>query len=435
MESSNKAAARSAEEWLALSPEARYSWLRGLEERQSHELFLHLATHEQLGLLQALPDSERFLWLRLLPPDDLADLLQAAGSSRAALAASLDSATRLQVAALLAYKEDLAGGLMSPRFIRVRPEMTADEAIAYVRLQSQAVETVYYLYVLDEEQRLLGVLSLRDLFRSPKDRLVREVMRTDVLSVDDQLDQEAVAQMFARSDLIALPVVDAAARMKGIITVDDIVDVVNEEASEDLQKFGGMEALHAPYLEVGFASMLRKRAGWLAVLFVGEMLTATAMARFQDDITKAVVLTLFIPLIISRGGNAGSQASTLVIRAMAMGEIGARDWWLVARREIPIGWMIGVLLAGMGIARILLWQAIAGAYGSYAVALAITVALSLVGVVLWGTVFGALLPFVLRAARLDPASASAPFVATMVDVSGLVIYFSIARLVLAGILL
>jgi magnesium transporter len=435
MGSSNKTVAARAEDWVRLSPEARCSWLRGLEQHQSHELFLHLTTHEQLSLLQALPESERHIWLRLLPPDDLADLLQAAGSSRSSLASLLDEATRLQVAALLAYKEDLAGGLMSPRFIRVRPELTADEAIAYVRLQSQSVETVYYLYVLDDEQRLLGVLSLRDLFNSPKDRLVREVMRPDVQGVRDHMDQEAVAQIFARSDLIALPVVDSDARMKGIITIDDIVDVVNEEASEDIQKFGGMEALHAPYLQVGFAGMLRKRAGWLAVLFVGEMLTATAMAWFQDDIAKAVVLTLFIPLIISSGGNAGSQASTLVIRAMAVGEIGIRDWWVVARREVPIGWMLGGILACIGMARIMLWQAIAGSYGSYAFALAITVGLSLVGVVLWGTVFGALLPFLLRAAKLDPASASAPFVATMVDVSGLIIYFTVARVVLAGTLL
>jgi magnesium transporter len=362
-------------------------------------------------------------------------LLQAAGSSREVLASRLDDATRLQVTALLAYKEDLAGGLMSPRFVRVRPEMTADEAITYVRLQSQVVETVYYLYVLDEDQRLLGVLSLRELFNSSRDHPVREVMRADVLSVPDRMDQEAVAQIFARSDLIALPVVDADSRMKGIITIDDIVDVVNEEASEDIQKFGGMEALHAPYLEVGFGSMLRKRAGWLAALFIGEMLTATAMAWYQDDIAKAVVLTLFIPLIISSGGNAGSQASTLVIRAMAVGELAVRDWWVVLRRELPLGWMLGVCLACIGIARILLWQVIGGWYGSYGVALALTVGLSLVGVVMWGTVFGALLPFLLRAFRLDPASASAPFVATMVDVSGLLIYFTVARLVLRGILL
>ena len=250
-----------------------------------------MSTSEQLELLFAFPESERHLWLRLLPPDDLTDLLQAAGSSREVLASRLDDATSLQVTALLAYKEDLAGGVMSPRFVRVRPEMTADEAITYVRLQSQVVETVYYLYVLDEDQRLLGVLSLRELFNSSREHPVREVMRADVLTVPDRMDQEAVAQIFARSDLIALPVVDAENRMKGIITIDDIVDVVNEEASEDIQKFGGMEALHAPYLDVGFGSMLRKRAGWLAALFIGEMLTATAMAWYQDDIAKAVVPT------------------------------------------------------------------------------------------------------------------------------------------------
>ena len=435
MVSSNSTVADLPEEWSQLSPEDRVSRLRGMAQHQSHGLFLHLTTHEQLDLLSVFPQLERQLWLRLLPPDDLADLLQAAGSARPALALLLDDATRLQVTALMAYKEDLAGGLMSPRFVRVRPEMTADEAITYVRLQSSLVETVYYLYVLDEDQRLLGVLSLRELFNCPKDVFVRDVMSSDPISVPDEMDQEAVAQLFARSDLIALPVVGADGRMKGIITIDDIVDVVNEEASEDIQKFGGMEALHAPYLEVGFAGMLRKRAGWLAVLFVGEMFTATAMAWYQDDIAKAVVLTLFLPLIISSGGNAGSQASTLVIRAMAVGELGGRDWWIVLKRELPLGWMLGFVLASIAVVRILLWQAIGDVYGIYAVALAVTVGLSLVGVVLWGTIFGALLPFVLRALRLDPASASAPFVATIVDVSGVLIYFTVARFVLRGVLL
>jgi magnesium transporter len=435
MASSKHTVATLPEDWSQLSPQARCSWLRALPQRQSHDLFLHLTTREQMDLLLAFSDSERHIWLRLLPPDDLADLLQTAGNSRPALVSLLDDATRLQVTALLAYKEDLAGGLMSPRFVRVRPEMTADEAITYVRLQSQVVETLYYLYILDEGQRLLGVLSLRELFSCPKDQIVRDVMRPEVLSVPDSMDQEAVAQLFARSDLIALPVVDTENRMKGIITIDDIVDVFNEEASEDIHKFGGMEALHAPYLDVGFGGMLRKRAGWLAALFIGEMLTAAAMARFQDDIAKAVVLTLFIPLIISSGGNAGSQASTLVIRAMAVGELGARDWWIVLRRELPLGWMLGIVLACIGVLRIMLWQLIASPYGSYAAALAATVGLSLVGVVFWGTVLGALLPFALRAVRLDPASASAPFVATMVDVSGVLIYFTVARIVLREVLL
>jgi magnesium transporter len=422
-------------EWAELSHDARTAMFRGLPQREANDLLLSLSTHDQYQLLVTLPGEERRAWLRLLPPDDLTDLLQTAGPFRDVLASGLDETTRLQTTALLAYKEDRAGGLMSPRFARVRPEMTADEAITYVRLQVNDVETIYYVYVLDQDQRLLGVLSLRELFNAPKDRTVREVMRSDYIAVPDNMDQEAVADLFARSNLIALPVIDPGRQMKGIITVDDIVDVVNEEASEDIQKLGGTQALHAPYMEVGFSAMVRKRAGWLAVLFLSEMLTATAMAHYQDEIAKAVVLAVFVPLIISSGGNAGSQASTLVIRAMAVGEVRVRDWWVVLRREVPVGAALGVILAIIGIARISAWHAVAGAYGHYASALASTVGLSLVGVVLWGTIFGSLLPFVLRGSGLDPASASAPFVATMVDVSGLIIYFNVARVVLRGTLL
>jgi magnesium transporter len=422
-------------QWSELSNDERIAVLRGLPQREANDLLLSLSTQDQYQLLITMPEQERRAWLRLLPPDDLADLLQAAGPFRDALASGLDERTRLQITALLAYKEDRAGGLMSPRFARARPEMTADQAIAYVRLQANDVETIYYVYVLDQEQRLLGVLSLRELFNAPKDRAVCEVMRSDYIAVPENMDQEAVANLFAHSNLIALPVIDSGNRMKGIITVDDIVDVVNEEASEDIQKLGGTQALHAPYMDVGVFAMVRKRAGWLAALFLSEMLTATAMAHYQDEIAKAVVLAVFVPLIISSGGNAGSQASTLVIRAMAVGEVRLRDWWVVLRREFAVGAMLGLILAIIGIVRISAWHAVAGAYGQYASALASTVGLSLVGVVLWGTLFGALLPFVLRASGLDPASASAPFVATMVDVSGLIIYFSVARIVLRGILL
>jgi magnesium transporter len=422
-------------EWADLCQAERIAVLGGLPQRQAADFFLGLSTHGQLELLLAMSDKDRRAWLRLLPPDDLADLLQAAGSSRQLLASGLNERIRLQVNALLAYKEDHAGGLMSPRFARCRPEMTADEAIAYVRLQANEVETIHYVYVLDQEQRLLGVLSLRDLFNCPKDLSIRGDMQTDYISVPESMDQEAVAGLFARSNLIALPVIGPGNQMKGIITVDDIVDVVNEEASEDIQKLGGMQALHAPYMEVGVGRMVRKRAGWLALLFISEMLTATAMARYQDEIAKAVVLAIFVPLIISSGGNAGSQASTLVIRAMAVGDLRVRDWWRVLRRELPLGGILGIILAVLGVLRIFAWQAVASTYGDHASALAATVGLSLVGVVLWGTMFGSLLPFVLRAIGLDPASASAPFVATMVDVSGLVIYFNVARAVLQGSLL
>ena len=260
-------------------------------------------------------------------------------------------------------------------------------------------------------------------------------MRRDLVTVRDDLDQEAVSRLFATYHLLALPVVDAAGHMHGVVTIDDIVDVDREEATEDIQKIGGSEALDAPYLTIGFASMVRKRGGWLAALFLGEMLTATAMGYFEAEIARAVVLALFVPLIISSGGNSGSQATTLVIRAMALGEVRLRDWWRVIRRELAAGFALGTMLASIGMVRILAWQRLFHTYGDHYLLIAATVALSLVGVVTFGTLAGSMLPFVLRRIGFDPASASAPFVATLVDVTGLVIYFSIAHVVLRGALL
>jgi len=266
-------------------------------------------------------------------------------------------------------------------------------------------------------------------------KLVRDVMRKEFLAATEEMHQEEVAKLVSQRHLLALPVLDSEGRMKGIVTVDDIVDVVQEEASEDIQKIGGLEALDAPYLEIGFWEMVKKRAGWLAVLFLGEMLTATAMGRFEDEISRAVVLALFVPLIISSGGNSGSQATTLVIRAMAVREVRLRDWWRVVRREFSAGLVLGSVLAVIGFVRILVWQAIWHTYGENFMAIAFTVATSLVGVVLFGTIAGSMLPFLLRRAGLDPASASAPFVATLVDVTGLVIYFTVASIILRGTLL
>ncbi|MCC7237302.1 MAG: magnesium transporter [Bryobacterales bacterium] len=426
-----------AQQWLDMTDEERVAGLRSLGREEADELFLRLSTFHQLELLLHMPTVERRTWLRLLAPDDAADLIQAAEGRepRENLLDLLDEAGRREVNALMAYKQDRAGGLMNPRFARVRPEMTADEAIAYLRLQAGGVETIYYVYVLDQEQRLLGVLSFRDLFNCPKEQAIQTVMRGGYLSVSDEADQEAVAALFADSNLLAIPVLDEAGRMKGIITVDDIVDVVAEEASEDIHKFGGTQTLDLPYMEAGLWSMIRKRAGWLAILFVGEMLTATAMARYEDYIARAVVLAVFVPLIISSGGNAGSQAATLVIRAMALGELRLRDWWRVLWREIPSGLALGSVLALLGVTRILVWQAVSGTYGQHAVEIAATIGFSLIGVVLWGSLVGSLLPFLLRGVGLDPASASAPFVATMVDVCGLIIYFGVAGIVLRGTLL
>ncbi len=425
------------EAWPALAEEERVEGFLLLPRDESGEFFLSLGAHEQARILALMPSGQRRIWMRLLAPDDAADVLQETEPElRAELLALLDDATRREVNALMAYAEDDAGGLMSPRFARVRPDMQVDEAVRYLQKQAREhLETIYYAYVLDSEQRLQGACSFRELFAAAADKKVRDVMKTELVKVREEMDQEAVARLFKRHGFLALPVVDEGDHMKGIVTIDDIVDVVEEEATEDVQKFGGMEALDNPYLETSFFRMIRKRAGWLAVLFVGEMLTATAMSQFEGEIARAVVLAVFVPLIISSGGNSGSQASTLIVRAMALGEVKLRDWWRIVRRELAAGLTLGLVLATIGVIRILVWQSVFHTYGPHYALVTATVGISLIGVVTWGTLSGSMLPFLLRSARLDPASASAPFVATLVDVSGLIIYFTVARAVMGGVLL
>jgi magnesium transporter len=423
--------------WPLLDQEERVVDFGLLDRGEAEDFLLSISGLDLAGLVMALPKEQRRSWVRLLPPDDAADLLQAVpAEDKDALFQLLDDPMKREVTALLAYAEDRAGGLMNPRYARLRPELTVDEAINYLRKQAkERLETIYYVYVIDEQQRLLGVVSFRELFAAKADAKVKDVMHPEVITVGEQDDQEKVSRVFADHDLYAVPVVDAEGRIKGIVTVDDIVDVVEEEATEDIQKLGGMQALEAPYLHVAFFEMLKKRGGWLAVLFLGEMITASAMAQFEDDIAKAVVLALFVPLIISSGGNSGSQATTLVIRAMALGEVRMTDWWRVVRREIFVGLALGLLLGCIGFLRVYVWHWISPIYGEHYLLIGLTVMLSLIGVVITGTVTGSLLPFVLRRFGLDPASASAPFVATIVDVTGLLLYFSVASVVLAGTLL
>lgn len=424
------------EEWPALSESERVARFRDLPKNELNDFFLTLDPTEQAALVCGLPPAEQVLWVRLLDPDDAADLIQAVpGEDRRALLDLLDDKTRTEVRALLAYAEDAAGGLMSPRFARVRPEMTVDEAIRYLRKQAGQVETIYYAYVLDQQQQLQGVISCRELFQAAGDKPVAEVMHANVISVPEDLDQEAVGRMWVEQDLLAIPVVDKDGRMKGIITFDDIADVVREEATEDMQKMGGAAALQSPYMTTGVAELIRKRAGWLSVLFIGEMLTATAMAFYEVEIAAAVVLAVFLPLIISSGGNSGAQATTLVIRGMALGEVKLRDWPRVLSREMTVGLALGAVLGTLGLLRIVMWHSLGGAYGDHYLVLGASVAVSLVGVVLLGTVTGSMLPFVFRKLGFDPASASAPFVATIVDVTGVIIYFTVAGLLLRGKLL
>jgi magnesium transporter len=395
---------------------------------------MEAAEHPEEMLLAVGPEYAAAL-VEEMPTDDAADLV-AELPARDREAVLEEIADRADVERLLEYPEDSAGGLMTANVVAVRDDATVAEALEAIRQQSDEDESqLYQVYAVDGSGNLRGILPIARLIVSAPTRLVRDVMEQPPVQVQPQQDQEEVARLMARYNVAAVPVVDASGRLLGRITFDDVIDVVEAETTEDLLKFGGMEALDAPYLKVAFGRMVRKRAGWLAALFLGEMLTATAMAFFEEEIAKAVILALFVPLIISSGGNSGSQASTLVIRAMALGEVNLRDWWRVIRREVATGLVLGLVLGAIGFLRITVWHTLTGIYGAHYLLVALTVFGSLIGVVTFGTMAGSLLPFVLRRLGFDPASASAPFVATLVDVTGLVIYFTVASIILRGTLL
>lgn len=424
------------DQWPHLRRSQRLQAFQSLPREYMDNFFLDLDAKAQSELVLALPEGARRLYVRLLAPDDAADLIQESPQrEREYLMGLMDDITRQDANALLHYREDVAGGLMNPRFARLRPEETIDEAITYLRQQLSHVETIYYAYVLDDHQQLLGVVSLKDLVRADRNKTVADVITTSMHKVSDVTDQKEIAHLLTTHGIRSVPVVDAEGHMKGIVTDDDVIDVLREMDTKDIQKVGGMEALDGPYFETGFVAMLKKRAGWLVILFLGEMLTATAMTHYEHQIEEAVVLALFIPLLISSGGNSGSQATTLIIRAMALGEVRLRDWFSVVRRELMAGIALGLLLGAIGFLRIVIWQSVSPIYGEYYMLVAVTIFLSLLGVVSFGTIAGSMLPFILRRCGLDPASASAPFVATLVDVTGLIIYFSVAKAVLTGTLL
>lgn len=424
------------EDWAHLTDPERLERFRALKHEDGEELFLSLPAREQATLLEGFSRGERKVWIRFLAPDDATDVIQELPEElRPEILELVDATSRREITALLSYREDEAGGLMSPRFARVRPEMLVAEAIRYVRQQAQVVDPIHYIYVLDFNQRLLGVVSLRRLFVAPGDQKVSGIMETELVTVHEELDQESLSGLFQQHRWVALPVVDGEGRMQGVVTVDDILDVSQEEATEDIQKLGGTEALDAPYAETPLLQMIKKRAGWLMVLFVGEMFTTTAMSQFEDEIARAVVLAMFIPLIISAGGNAGSQASSLIIREIALRQLKLSDWFRVFTRELVTGLCLGTILGVIGFTRIMIWPNREHLYTQHYMLVAISVAVSVLGCVLYGSLVGSMLPFLLRRLKLDPASASAPMVATLVDVTGLVIYFEVAKLVLKGILL
>ena len=337
--------------WPTLAEDERLEWFEQLDHNDAEDFFSSIPSEDQAFLLQKMSDRNTRYWVRELAPDDAADVLQLIDDTeqRERVKNHLQERVRKEVDALMAYKEDEAGGLMSPRFARIRPDMSVDEAILYVRRQMRdELETVYYIYVLDKEQHLLGVVSFEDLFKGNGNRLISDIMETDMTTVGEDQDQESVALLFAREDYFALPVVDAHNVMKGIITIDDIVDVVTEEATEDIQKMGGMAALDNDYLQSTFSEMYKKRIGWLSILLCCNLLTTRVMDHYSDAMSSAVILCVFIPLIMASGGNTGSQAATLVTRAMALGEIRLRDVFKVFKRELIVSSSLGATLALIG---------------------------------------------------------------------------------------
>jgi len=377
--------------------------------------------------------------IEAMSADQQADLFREVPTEdRPRLLGTVSESTRASLQKLLEYSPQTAGGIMTTEYLSVPADWDVERALALVREVGGRKETVYAIYIVDpDDQSLVHVVSLRALMTSDREDNVLEVgKRRPPLTVTVDIDREEAARLISKYNLLAIPVVDDQRRMLGIVTVDDVIDALVEETTEDVQRFGGMEALDAPYMEIGFLQMIGKRAGWLCALFVSEMLTATAMQRFQGEIERAAVLAMFIPLVMSSGGNSGSQATSLVIRALALQEVKLRDWWRIAVRELPTGLVLGAILGVIGFTRIVLWQNLhIFSYGPHYFLLAVAVGFALVGIVAFGSLAGSMLPFLLKRIGFDPASASAPFVATLVDVTGLVIYFSVAFAVLHGTLL
>jgi magnesium transporter len=400
------------------------------------DTFEYLDIELQKSLLSALGQERIAILLNEMAADDRTAFLEEFPAAAARqLVLLLSKEERATALSLLGFPENSVGRLMTPDYIEVKEDWVVEEVFANVRDKGRDTDNMHVMYVVDEKGKLLDDLRIRDLLLAPLGKKVSDIMNRKFIALEVHEHQKAAVDMFKKYDRTALPVVDPNGIMLGIVTVDDVLDVAEEEATEDIQKLGAVEALEEPYISIPLIDLVRKRARWLIVLFLGEMLTASAMGYFEAEIKQAVVLALFIPLIISSGGNSGSQAATLIIRALAIGEITLSDWWKVLRRELHSGLLLGLLLGVIGFIRIAIWSIFGDTYGPHWLNIAFVVALSLVGVVMWGVITGAMLPFLLKKLGADPATSSAPFVATLVDVTGLVIYFTIASHLLGGLLL
>ncbi|MFI5163778.1 MAG: magnesium transporter [Bacteroidia bacterium] len=404
-----------ADSLIEMEEDKRERFLSSLTSEQIADQIDHLPSDEAADVIGELPDHVQDEVLRHLEKDD--------------------AAQASDIVDLLKFEEGTAGALMAKELVRVNVNQNVWECVREMRRQAEKVEHVYAVYVVDDDNKLKGLLPLTKLLTTPLRTKITDILNPNIISVKTDTPSEQVANIIKKYDFVVLPVVDNLGRLVGRITVDDIVDVMSEEATEDAQKMGGMQALEDPYMSTSYFQMIKKRISWLVVLFIGESFTATAMSFFSNSIEKAVVLALFVPLIISSGGNTGSQASSLIIRALAVGEVTVKEWWRIASREIWVGLSLGIILGTIGFLRVAVWSAFVDFYGPHWLMVGITVGIALIGVVLWGNLIGSLFPLVLKRMGWDPATASAPFVATMVDVTGLIIYFSVAAIMLRGILL
>jgi magnesium transporter len=415
---------------------------RILPREVAGKAFENLPLDQQTEIVQTLGSENLNLVLNEMAPDDRTRLFEELPAEVTKRALEQLKPEEMKVArALLGYPEDSAGRYMTPEYLALSPAMTAGEAMDFVRKKGRGAETLNVLYILDGKGTILGDLPLGELVMADPQVNVGSLPMRNVVSIPAKVDKSEILSTFEKYDRSVLPVTDSNGHMVGIITADDVLDVAEEEATEDIQKLGGVEALDAPYMEIGTWEMLRKRGGWLSILLVGGMLTATAMAYFQSALERAKILSLFLPLIIASGGNSGSQATSLIIRALSLKEIELKDWWRVALREMKSGLLLGGLLAFIGFFRVVIWEhlfrsgILPQGHGEHYVLVALTVSASLFGVVLVGAMIGSMLPFVLFKLGLDPAAASAPFVATLVDVTGIIIYFTVASVILSETLL
>ncbi len=416
------------------------AFISALPVERAADVLEYLDEDLRTELLEAMSAHQAAELVTEMTPDDRADALEDLEEESAdEILSEIPAAERAETEKLLAYEADTAGGLMTTEFVSVSEDTPVEEALAAVRriARSERREAMNAIYTTDFAGRVRGVMSLRELLAAPEGAKVSEIAWEKVVTVPVNADREHVARMTREYDLVAVPVVDENDVIQGVVTVDDVIDALVEEHTEDVQRFGGMQALEQPYSQIGFLTVIKKRAPWLAALLVGGMLTTFLMQYFEEELQKAIVLALFIPLIISSGGNSGSQATSLIIRSLALEEIRLRDWWRILRREISFGFALGVILGALGMLRVIVWQqmGIAGGYGEHYMLIAFTVGIALLGVVTFGSLVGAMLPFIMQRIGFDPASASAPFVATLVDVTGLTLYFYVALALLRGTLL